>query len=91
MADYLVVNVPDSSQFVVELEGQRAMLRYILQKSQILFVHTGVPPALEGRGIGSALVRTGLEYARANHLKVVSHCWFVSGYIKRHPEYQNLL
>ncbi len=58
---------------------------------QIVFTHTGVPPALEGRGIGSALAKTGLEYARANNLEVVPLCSFVRGYIERKPEYQDLV
>jgi predicted GNAT family acetyltransferase len=28
-----------------------------------------VPPALEGRGIGSLLVKTGMQYAKGEYLK----------------------
>jgi predicted GNAT family acetyltransferase len=65
-------------------------LDYVLQGKTIIFTHTGVPPALEGHGLGSRLVQAGLEYARANHLKVRSTCWFVSGFLERHPEYEDL-
>ena len=53
--------------------------------------HTGVPFALEGRGIASRLARAALEYARAHELKVVPLCSFVAGYIQKHPEYKDLL
>jgi predicted GNAT family acetyltransferase len=50
-----------------------------------------VPAELEGRGIGSQLARAGMEFAREKAYKVLSTCWFVTGYIERHKEYQNLL
>jgi len=50
-----------------------------------------VPKALEGRGIGSALARGLLDLARAQKLKVKPLCPFVAGYIKKHPEYADLL
>jgi predicted GNAT family acetyltransferase len=57
----------------------------------IIFTHTSVPPAIGGRGLGTRLVKTGLEYAREKKLKVRSMCWFVSKYIRHHPEYEELL
>jgi uncharacterized protein len=57
----------------------------------ITFTHTEVPPALEGHGIGSALVRGALDAARAQGLKVVAKCPFVSAYIAKHPEFADLL
>ncbi len=91
MSDYPITHNSSASRFELELEGQLAVLNYTLRDGLILFTHTGVPPALEGRGIGSALVKAGLEYARAQNRKVISYCWFVSGYIERHPEVQDLL
>ncbi len=77
----------ENNRFEVQVDSYTAKLIYRLQANNtILFTHTGVPPELEGRGIGSLLVKTGLEYARNNKLKVESLCWFVSGYMQRHPE-----
>jgi predicted GNAT family acetyltransferase len=50
-----------------------------------------VPKELEGRGIGSRLARFALDQARASKLKVVALCPFVSAWIGKHPEYQDLL
>lgn len=77
---------PGASRFEARVAGQVAVLDYILKGDRILFTHTGVPPELEGRGIGSALARAGLEHARAAGLQVVPLCSFVATYIKRHPE-----
>ena len=54
-------------------------------------VHTIVSPMLGGRGYGSRLVRSALDYARDNGLKVIPSCSFVGVYLERHPEYKALL
>ncbi len=81
----------DRSRFEIQVEERLAELDYILTGSVITFTHTGVPTELEGRGLGSKLARAGLDYARANGLKVVSTCWFINGYLDRNLEYQDLL
>jgi len=84
-----VVHLPEQERFEIRVDGYIAELTYSLIGSTILFKHTGVPSKLEGRGIGSKLAKAGLEYARTNGLKIQSVCWFVSGYLQRHPEYQD--
>ena len=86
-----VTHNTDKNRFEVQIDSLTAELVYRLNGNVILFLHTGVPPALEGRGIGSLLVKTGLQYAREKNLKVQSLCWFVSGYIERHSEFQDLV
>jgi uncharacterized protein len=81
----------DRRRFALEEEGETAILTYALRDGVIVFTHTIVPDALEGRGIGSRLVRAGLEYARGEGLKVVPQCSFVRGWIERHQEAQDLL
>lgn len=57
----------------------------------VVFTHTEVDPAYEGQGVGSALARAALEDVRARRLGVVAMCPFISAYIRRHPEYADLL
>jgi len=57
----------------------------------ITFVHTEVPQALAGQGVGSKLIRGALEMVRAQGLKVVPQCLFVWAYMGKHPEYNDLL
>ncbi len=82
---------PEKKRFEISVDGHVAVLNYIPMGEIITFTHTGVPSAIENRGLGSKLVKTGLDYARENGLKVRSTCWFVSKYIRRNPEYQGLL
>ena len=87
--ELIVTHNEAAHRFEIESEELLAVLDYRLDGKILLFLHTGVPSALEGRGLGSKLVKAGLDYARANQLRVQSLCWFVDGYIERHPEYQN--
>ena len=50
-----------------------------------------MPEALSGRGIAGEIVKFGLDHAREKKLTVVPQCSYVAAYIKRHPEYQDLL
>jgi hypothetical protein len=78
-------------RFELEVEGKTASLYYRLEPGVISLVHTEVPPALEGRGIGSTLVRGTLEAIRQKGLKVVVKCPFVSAWMGRHPEFNDLI
>ncbi len=68
-----------------------AFSSYRINEDTIHFLKTRVPPELEGQGIASRLVRAALDDARARHLTVVPICRFVTSYIRRHPEYRDLV
>jgi uncharacterized protein len=78
-------------RFELEVDGNTAYLYYRLEPGVITLVHTEVPPALGGRGVGSTLVRGALEAIRAKGLKVIVRCPFVSAYMGKHPEFNDLL
>jgi predicted GNAT family acetyltransferase len=63
---------------------------YELAAGEMTFTHTFVPPELRGRGIAEALVRTALEYAKAERLRVIPACSYVATFIRRHREYVQL-
>ena len=67
------------------------MLDYRRDGEAMLFTHTGVPPALRGRGIAGKLTAAALDYARDHDLKIVPLCSYVAAYVERHPEYQSLV
>ena len=78
-------------RFELDADGHTAFAYYTIAGDVITFRHTEVPPALEGHGIGSRLVRGALAFARAQGLKVVPQCPFVSVYMAKHPEFNDLL
>ena len=86
-----IVNNTAAHRFELVVDGHVAKAWYRLSPGVITFTHTDVPKALEGKGIGSRLARAGLDYARAQGLKVVPLCPFVAGWLKKHPEYADLV
>ena len=86
-----VRNNEAAQRYEVALDGLLSLLDYERAGDRIVYTHTEVPDALEGRGIGSRLARTALDEARAQNLTVVPRCRFVSAYIQSHPEYLPLV
>jgi len=81
----------DRHRFELDADGHVAFSNYTRAGNVITIQHTEVPKELGGRGIGSALARGVLEFARAQGLKVVPRCPFVKSYIDKHPEFADLL
>ncbi len=79
------------NRFETTVEGHTAVLDYILQGKQFIIPHTEVPEEIGGRGIGSLLARAALDHARTQGLVVVPACPFIADYLRKHPEYQDLL
>lgn len=52
---------------------------------------TVVDPSFEGHGVGSALVRDVVGHAAAAGAVVDPTCWFVAGWLDRHPDYHHML
>ena len=85
-------NNEEESQFETTVDGHVALTAYDLEDpNRIVFTHTDVPEALAGRGIAGEIVKFGLDHAREKKLTVVPQCAYVASYIKRHPEYQDLV
>jgi predicted GNAT family acetyltransferase len=85
-ADDRVADNREGRRFELVIDGQTAVLTYERKGDALVFVHTEVPPALRGRGIGKALVKAGLEAARREGLRIVALCPFVKAYLQKHPE-----
>jgi predicted GNAT family acetyltransferase len=71
-----------------ELLGE---IRYRTEPGLVVLVHTEVEPRAEGTGVGSQLVKRALDDIRARGLRVVPLCPFVTAYIRRHPDYADLV
>jgi uncharacterized protein len=87
----VVNNNSQAKRYEVIMDGALAMIEYGLVDQSIVFTHTEVPKALEGQGIAQKMAQTALEDARARGRTVVPLCPFVAAYIRRHPEYQDLV
>lgn len=89
--DLPITNNTEAQRFEAELGDNRAVAEYHLKNDVIIFTHTEVPEAMEGRGVAGKLIKNALETARDESYQVVPLCPFVAAYIKRHPEYRDLV
>ncbi|MFL5540366.1 MAG: GNAT family N-acetyltransferase [Longimicrobiaceae bacterium] len=90
-ADVKVENNEAEQQFETVVDGHRGVLTYSESDGKLYLLHTEVADELEGKGVGSALVRAAAEHARAADLKLVPFCPFARHWLDRHSEYAGLV
>jgi predicted GNAT family acetyltransferase len=87
-----VTDNPDRDRFEITVDGELAgFVQYLRRGHRLIFFHTEIEPAFEGRGLGSALAKGALDAARAADEPVVPLCPFIGGWIDRHPEYADVV
>jgi predicted GNAT family acetyltransferase len=93
MSDVEVTNNTELSRYEAHIDGQLAgFADYHLRSSSIVFTHTEVDDAFEGKGVASAIARTSLDEIRAAGVyDVIPQCPFYAGWIDKHPDYQDLV
>lgn len=86
-----IINNGAEDRYELQEDGELAFAAYERRGDVIVFTHTIVPRALEGRGIASQLISHALDDVRAQGLKIDPQCAFVAAYLKRHPKERDLL
>jgi predicted GNAT family acetyltransferase len=90
--DIDIVDNDASQRYEAWLSGELAgLIAYMTEDGWLVFDHTEVFEEFEGHGVGSRLARAALDDVRARGLFVNPQCPFVSSYIKRHPDYRDLV
>lgn len=83
---------PDESRYRAELDGALAGVAiYDRDGDLVTFTHTRVAPQFEGRGVGTALIRTALDEVRSRGEHIVAQCSFVAQFIEDNPAYADLV
>lgn len=81
----------EKNRFETEVDGKIAIIEYNRKKDKIYLIHTEVPPEMEGKGIASSLVKQVLQQIKDEGLYVIPRCPFIAAYIKRHPEWNEIV
>jgi len=92
-AELRVVHDSDNDRYVLERDGvEIGQTVYDRPEPGLIeFLHTEIDPALQEHGLGSALASGALDDVRANSSDRVSAiCPFISGFLRKHPEYADL-
>ena len=83
---------PDKSRYEVLVDGDLAgFVTYRMKGDVIAFLHTETEPGFQRAGLAGRLVRETLDDARQRRLSVLPFCPYVAGWIKRHPDYADLV
>lgn len=91
MAEPEVFDNVARSRFELKAGSETAFLTYDKLQNQIRMIHTEVPVAQRGTGLGSKLVQGALRLADQRGMKVIPQCPFVVEFLKRHPEYLHVV
>lgn len=86
--------VDDAQATRFELRSDEELLGFLayrLTGDDLTMIHTEIDPAHGGQGHAATLVRAALDDARERGLRVVPTCAYVASYIRKHPEYADLV
>ncbi len=87
-----VLDNPSGRRYEIRADGQLAgFAEYRPGPEHLTLTHTEILPAFEGLGLGSVLAKGVLDDAQARHLSINPQCEFMAAYIRRHPEYRDLV
>ncbi|MET0492333.1 MAG: NAD(+)/NADH kinase [Actinoplanes sp.] len=90
--DATVVDSFEQSRYEILLGGELAgVLHYRRHGGRVELAHTEIDQAFEGRGLAGRLASAALDDARGRSTPVTATCPFVTSYLERHPEYQDLV
>lgn len=88
----LVHNTNDNRYEAWDGDSLAGFAEYQLTDALIVFTHTEVEPAYEGKGVGSQIAKFALDDVRAaGSREVLPLCPFIKGWIGRHREYVELV
>lgn len=57
----------------------------------VMLPHTEIEQGHEGEGLGSQLAKFALDNVKTEGKRVIPMCPFIAGYIRRNPEYTELV
>jgi uncharacterized protein len=87
-----VKDTPDRERYEASVDGDTAgFVTYRRVPDRTVLLHTEVDDRFEGQGIGSQLVRAVLDGERARGQRIEPRCPFIASFIRRHPEYADLV
>lgn len=87
-----VTDNQQAGRYELHVDGDLAgYLEYHVRNDVIALNHTVVLPEFSGAGHAANLVTVALDDSRARGLRVLPYCPYVARFIKRHPEYLELV
>jgi len=87
-----VRNNTEQSRYELTVDDTVAgFVEYRDKGEYVELTHTEVDRSHEGEGLGSQLARAVLDNLRNEERAIIPSCPFINTYLKRHPEYADLV
>jgi hypothetical protein len=90
----VVTDNPAASRYELHVGTELAgFVTYLLRQHDTLIslLHTEIEPAFQGAHLATHLARFSLDDARKRGLAVLPFCPYITSWIKKHPEYTDLV
>jgi predicted GNAT family acetyltransferase len=81
-----VIDNGSKARFEVTREGHTADLTYKVDGDRITLIHTNVPDALEGHGVGGELVQAAVDRAARDGLTIEPVCPYARHWLRKHTD-----
>lgn len=82
---------PERRRYELTEEGLTATADYRREEERLFITYVESPPALRGKGTAGRLMEGMLDQVRGEGLKVTPICGYAAAWIRRHPQYQDLM
>ncbi|WP_035304221.1 GNAT family N-acetyltransferase [Brevundimonas aveniformis] len=80
-----------NKRYALTVDGETAVVTYNLIQGGLMVTETIVPIPLEGRGIASRMARHVLADVKGRGLVILPVCPFFAAYLKKHPEWADVV
>ena len=87
----LVLHNVALQRFELRVGDALCLIDYRRSPGKLIIYHTEVPQPLERRGLAACMTRAALDFARSQHLQVEPRCPYTVYFMRKHPEYADLL
>lgn len=77
--------------FAAEGEIRTVWADYGVRGDERIILHVEADPGLRGTGAAGRFMQALAEHARAEALTLIPHCSYAVAWLKRHPEYEDVL
>lgn len=89
----MIADHPERHRYEIEIDGKKAA--EIVYRPHgvgvIELLHTQVLPGHEGQGLAAQIATFAFEDARRRGLKVMPTCEYIQGFLRKRPEYADLV
>jgi uncharacterized protein len=86
-----VINNEQKSRFEIKLTEDYAYVDYRSRNGLFELLYIFVPPAFRGTGVAESLIKHVLDECVNEKRKINIYCSWIAGYVRRHPEYHDLV